>query len=67
MPDLPHINTSDSELASTANKIFSGERLSFEDGLVLEKTNDTKTVLQLGHFVRNRMHGLNTSYIVNVH
>jgi len=54
-------------LDQVIEKIRAGERLSGQDGLVLEKTPDLHTVCILANHVRTNMHGKRTGYIVNAH
>jgi aminodeoxyfutalosine synthase len=48
-------------------KVEAGERLSFEDGLVLEQEADLFTLGELANRVRERKNGNNTYYNVNEH
>jgi aminodeoxyfutalosine synthase len=57
----------DSRLASIRDKVRNGERLSFENGLVLEACNDLFLLGDLANFVRERKHGHRTYYNVNEH
>ena len=60
-------HTNDSRLAPIAEKVLAGERLSFDDGLVLYGTSDFLAVGWLANFVRERMHGDITYFNVNRH
>ena len=47
------------------NKIKTGMRLSFEDGLGLFKSKDILAIGRMAHEVRDRMHGRRAFYAVN--
>ncbi|MDM7921078.1 MAG: aminofutalosine synthase MqnE [Pyrinomonadaceae bacterium] len=57
----------DQRLAEIAEKVDSGERLSFADGMALFGSNDLNAVGKLADTVRRRKHGLTTYYNVNRH
>jgi aminodeoxyfutalosine synthase len=57
----------DPRLAEIRAKVECGERLSFEDGLALEATNDFFTLGELANLVRERKHENRTYYNVNTH
>lgn len=38
-----------------------------QDGLIIESTKDLHTICQLANYVRHKLHGKNTGYIVNAH
>jgi len=48
-------------------KVFSGQRLSFEDGLLLEETHDLLTLGEMANYVREQKNGSVTYYNVNMH
>jgi aminodeoxyfutalosine synthase len=48
-------------------RVERGERLSLADGELLYATRDIWTVLEMGDFVRRRLHGTNAYYNVNRH
>ena len=48
-------------------KISSGERLNFADGLELFRSTDILTIGQMAHQVRERMHGRRAFYALNLH
>lgn len=48
-------------------KVKSGERLSFEDGVKLYKSNDLISIGMAADFVRRKLNGSRTYYIVNRH
>ena len=56
-----------SELLPIFKKVEAGERLSFDDGMVLETTQDLNGVGYLANIVRERMHGARTYYVRNQH
>lgn len=49
------------------DKVDAGERLSFDEGMILLRDPDIEWVGSLANKVRERMHGNVTSYIVNMH
>ncbi len=57
----------DDRLADIAEKIESGRRLSFKEGVALFKTGDLNALGRLADFVRRKKHGLTTYYNVNRH
>ncbi|HEX8097552.1 MAG TPA: aminofutalosine synthase MqnE [Pyrinomonadaceae bacterium] len=57
----------DPKLKDIALRVDAGERLSFEDGLALYRTDDLAALARLADFVRRRMHGLTTYFNVNRH
>jgi len=59
--------TYDSRIETIAEKVFAGERLSFDDGLALYGTGDVLAVGWLANHVRERMHGDVTYFNVNRH
>jgi aminodeoxyfutalosine synthase len=48
-------------------KVEAGERLSFDDGMVLERDSDLFTLGELANLLRERRHGRRTYYNVNEH
>jgi aminodeoxyfutalosine synthase len=52
-------------LVPLARKVERGERLSFEDGLLLYASPDLTGIGALAHAVRLRLHGLKTYYVVS--
>lgn len=54
-------------LAPVYEKVLAQQRLSAEDGLALLACPDVNAVGALAHHVRTRLHGNNTSYVVNRH
>ena len=59
--------THDARLGPVADKVQSGERLSFDDGLALYRSSDVLAVGWLANLVRERMHGDVTYFNVNRH
>jgi aminodeoxyfutalosine synthase len=59
--------TTDRRLADIRDKVHAGTRLSFDDGLALEATNDLFTLGELANVVRERKNGNVTYYNVNEH
>ena len=54
-------------LAAIRDKVESGVRLTFEDGLALEASNDLIELGALADLVRRRLNGRNAYYNVNTH
>lgn len=70
--DLGHrarhgFQTDDARLNPIAEKVAAGERLSFEDGIVLYRSGDILAVGWLANLVRERMHGDIAYFNVNRH
>ena len=63
----PSRSTRDPQLESIAHKIDAGERLSFDDGILLYTTPDIWTVCALADTVRRRLHGSTAYYNINRH
>lgn len=57
----------DENLNEIAEKIENGERLSFDDGIKLFKTDDLNALGKLADFVRRKKHGRATYFNVNRH
>ncbi len=57
----------DKKLTELAEKVESGERLSFDDGVDLYSTTDLTALGKLADTVRRRMHGTTTYFNVNRH
>ncbi len=62
---LPHID--DPQLRPVADKVEAGERLDYDDGLVLYRSSDLLTVGYLANRVRERLNGNITYFNVNRH
>ncbi len=60
-------STNGSTLAAIREKVEAGQRLSFEDGLTLEASNDLLTLGLLANQVRERLNGKFAYYNVNTH
>jgi aminodeoxyfutalosine synthase len=57
----------DPKLRNIALKVEAGERLSFDEGLELYRTDDLAALARMADLVRRRMHGRTTYYNVNRH
>src|SRR6059058_3527442 len=57
----------DSRLKSIRDKVEGGVRLSFEDGIALNRTSDLLGLGYLANGVRERLHGSKTYFNVNRH
>jgi aminodeoxyfutalosine synthase len=55
----------DPRLLPLADKVLRGERLSFEDGLLLYATTDLTGVGAMAHHVRLQKHGRAAYYVVS--
>ena len=66
-PERHPFRTHDAALEAVAAKVFSGERLGFDDGLALYRSPDVLAVGWLANHVRERMHGDVTYFNVNRH
>lgn len=55
----------DPRLEPIAEKVLAGERLSFDDGLLLYESNDVTSVGRMANFVRENKNGDQTFYTVN--
>jgi aminodeoxyfutalosine synthase len=60
-------HTYDARIEPIAQKVFAGERLSFDDGVALYGTGDVLALGWLANHVRERMHGDVTYFNVNRH
>ena len=60
-----HSRIRDLRLLPLADKVLRGERLSFEDGLLLYETPDLTGVGAMAHHVRLQKHGRATYYVVS--
>jgi aminodeoxyfutalosine synthase len=56
-----------SALQPIAEKVLAGERLSFEDGVALYRSNDLLALGYLANYVREKLHGTRTYFNVNRH
>jgi aminodeoxyfutalosine synthase len=57
----------DSELAPVARKVSAGERLNFEDGVQLYRSNNLLAIGYIANQVREKLHGKRTYFNVNRH
>jgi aminodeoxyfutalosine synthase len=57
----------DPKLEPIAEKVAAGQRLSFEDGLVLYASHDLPALANMANRVRERLHGNKTFYNINLH
>ncbi len=57
----------DTNLNKIAEKVEAGERLTFDEGIELYKTDDLNALGKLADFVRRKKHGKTTYYNVNRH
>jgi len=63
---LAAIATQDRRMAEIADKVMSGKRLSFEDGVFLYKSDDILTIGQLADVVNQRKNGKKVYFIENM-
>ena len=59
--------TDPTRLSNIEEKVYSGERLSFDDGLFLEEHVDLLTLGRLANIVRERKNGNLAFYNTNIH
>ncbi|MGB3226331.1 MAG: aminofutalosine synthase MqnE [Saprospiraceae bacterium] len=64
MPDLQSTNA---QLNSIRNKVYSGHRISFEDGLYLFKNADLSWLGSVANYIREQKHGDKTYFNKNFH
>src|SRR3954470_1334813 len=57
----------DAALSAVAEKVFAGQRLSFEDGVALYRTPDLLGLGQLANHVREKRHGDDAYFVWNTH
>src|SRR5690606_29705436 len=57
----------DGALKAIAEKVYGGERLSYEDGLTLLRSGDVWTIGELANHVRVKQHGRRAYYNINRH
>jgi aminodeoxyfutalosine synthase len=62
-----NLRLSDASLSPITAKVLTGERLSFEDGVALYKSNDLLALGYLANHVREKLHGNATYFNVNRH
>ncbi|HEY6292393.1 MAG TPA: aminofutalosine synthase MqnE [Terriglobia bacterium] len=63
----PDFRLSDARLEPIAERVFRGDRLSFEDGVALYQSHDLLALGYLANQVRERLHGNATYFNVNRH
>ncbi|MBS1876358.1 MAG: aminofutalosine synthase MqnE [Acidobacteria bacterium] len=61
------LHIEDSRLKAVLEKVEAGQRLSFDDGLLLYSTPDLLAVGYMANLVRERLHGARTYFNVNRH
>jgi aminodeoxyfutalosine synthase len=64
---IPTMRFQDPALAPVAEKVFAGQRLSFEDGVTLYRTRDLLGLGQLANHVREQRHGDAAYFVWNTH
>src|SRR5208282_6287801 len=62
-----NLQIEDTGLLPIAEKVLTGERLSFQEGVTLYRSHDLLALGYLAHHVRVRMHGMRTYFNVNRH
>jgi len=67
MPDTSKITFEDRKLLPIREKVEAGERLSYQDGLALFRSQDLLAVGWMANLVRERLHGDVTYFNVNRH
>ncbi len=63
----PVFPISDSRLLPISEKVVAGERLSFNEGLLLYDSHDLPALGAMANHVRERLHGSKTYYNINLH
>lgn len=61
------LQPSDKRLLPIIEKVYGGQRLSFDDGLLLYDSHDLPTIGHLANRVREGLHGARTYYNINLH
>src|SRR4029079_17312884 len=61
------MTTRATSIAAIRDKVAAGQRLSFDDGMVLEEQADLFTLGELANVVRERKNGNFTYYNINTH
>ncbi len=62
-----NLRIEDRKISSAAEKVLAGERLSFDEGVALYRSNDLLALGYLANFVREKLHGKRTYFNVNRH
>src|SRR5512145_950760 len=57
----------DERLNEISEKVEAGERLTFDEGVALYRTDDLNAIGKLADHIRRKKHGLTTYYNVNRH
>jgi len=63
----PNLRIEDHALDPLAEKVLAGQRLSFEEGVTLYKSNDLLALGYLANTLREKLHGRRTYFNVNRH
>jgi aminodeoxyfutalosine synthase len=66
-PRCMTIPVSDKRLLPISEKVQRGERLSFDDGLLLYESHDLPAIGAMANLVRERRHGAKTYFNINLH
>ena len=61
------LSITDPKIRAIADKVLAGERLTFDDGVLLDETADLHTLGQLANKVRERRNGNYAYYNTNIH
>src|SRR6202163_4035004 len=64
---MSELTITDQRLKPIADKVFAGERLSFDDGITMYRSPDLLAVGWLANYVREKKHGNVTYFNVNRH
>jgi len=64
---MSELTITDQRLKPIADKVFAGERLSIDDGILLYRSPDLLAVGWLANYVREKKHGNVTYFNVNRH
>ncbi len=64
---LQNLRIEDSSVKPIARKVSAGERLNFEDGMALYRSNDLLVLGGLANCLREKLHGKRTYFNVNRH
>jgi aminodeoxyfutalosine synthase len=64
---MANLRLQDPALQPIADKVLAGERLGFEDGVALYRSNDLLALGYLANHVREKLHGKQTYFNVNRH
>ncbi|MFZ1256561.1 MAG: aminofutalosine synthase MqnE [Saprospiraceae bacterium] len=64
---MPDLQSTHAQLNSIRNKVYSGHRISFEDGLYLFKNADLSWLGSVANYIREQKHGDKTYFNKNFH